>query len=55
MRAYKFLNAEFGLESLKEKRLKISTIHELNDPFELQPFKVPSSPRLREAIKENPR
>ncbi len=38
MRAYKFLDAQFGLKSLYEKRLKISEIHELNDPFELTPY-----------------
>jgi hypothetical protein len=38
MRAYKFLSAEFGLKSLYEKRIKISTIDDLNDPFELIPF-----------------
>jgi len=38
MRVYKFLNDHFGLKSLSEKRIKISEIHELNDPFELIPF-----------------
>jgi hypothetical protein len=38
MRAYKFLNAHFGLKSLYEKRLKISRLDELNDPFEFLPF-----------------
>jgi len=40
MRVYKFLDAHFGLKSLYEKRLKISRIHDLNDPFELLPFKL---------------
>jgi hypothetical protein len=40
MRAYKFLNAHFGLKSLYEKRLKISRIHDLNDPFELMPYNL---------------
>jgi hypothetical protein len=40
MRAYKFLNAQFGLKSLHERRLKQSRIHELNDPFELMPYDV---------------
>lgn len=34
MRVYRFLNEEFGLKALKERRIKISRIHELNDPFE---------------------
>lgn len=38
MRVYKFLDANFGMKSLSEKRLKISTIDDLNDPFELLPF-----------------
>lgn len=38
MRVYKFLDAHFGLKSLSEKRLKISTLQDLNDPFELIPF-----------------
>src|ERR1035437_286438 len=38
MRAYKFLDAHFGLKSLYERRLKQSRIQELNDPFELTPF-----------------
>jgi|WetSurMetagenome_2_1015567.scaffolds.fasta_scaffold207112_2 hypothetical protein len=35
MRLYHFRNTENGLRSIKEKRLKISRITELNDPFEL--------------------
>jgi hypothetical protein len=38
MLAYKFLTAEFGLKSLREKRLKLSTVDDLNDPFELLPY-----------------
>lgn len=34
MRVYHFTNAEFGLKILQEKRLKISHILKLNDPFE---------------------
>jgi hypothetical protein len=40
MRAYKFLDARFGLKSLHEKRLKISTLPDLNDPFELLPYEM---------------
>lgn len=40
MRAYKFLDAHFGLRSLTEKRLKISTLRDLNDPFELLPYEL---------------
>lgn len=38
MRVYKFLDAKFGIKSLSEKRLKISTLEDLNDPFELIPY-----------------
>jgi hypothetical protein len=38
MRVYKFLDAQYGLKSLAEKRLKISMVEDLNDPFELLPF-----------------
>jgi hypothetical protein len=38
MRVYKFLDARFGMKALAEKRLKISTLDDLNDPFELLPF-----------------
>jgi len=34
MRVYHFLNKEYGLKDLAERRLKISRITELNDPFE---------------------
>lgn len=37
-RVYKFLDAKFGMKTLSEKRLKISTLDDLNDPFELLPF-----------------
>jgi Protein of unknown function (DUF2971) len=40
MRAYKFLAAPFALKSLRERRLKISTIEDLNDPFELIPYEL---------------
>jgi len=33
MRAYKFLNEKWGLAALNEKRLKLSRIFDLNDPF----------------------
>lgn len=40
MRVYKFLNVEFGMKNLREKRLKISTLDDLNDPFELLPYEM---------------
>lgn len=38
MRVYKFLSAEFGMKSLREKRLKVSLVDDLNDPFDLLPY-----------------
>jgi len=38
MRVYKFLDEHFGLKTLRERRLKISTLPDLNDPFELLPY-----------------
>lgn len=35
MRVYHFINEEFGLKDIRERKLKISRIMELNDPFEL--------------------
>ncbi len=35
MRLYHFLNAEYGLEAIGLRRLKISRIDRLNDPFEM--------------------
>jgi hypothetical protein len=37
MRVYKFLSEHFGLKSLYERRLKISRLYELNDPFDHTP------------------
>ena len=42
MLIYKFLDAHFGLKTLREKRLKISTAADLNDPFELIPYNLSS-------------
>ena len=35
MRVYRFLNADHGLGSIQLRRLKISRLDELNDPFEM--------------------
>lgn len=35
MRVYHFINAKFGLEDIRQRRLKVATIDDLNDPFEL--------------------
>ena len=53
MRVYKFLPANFALKSLYERRLKISTLSDLNDPFDFSPFATPNAgqrERMRFAI-----
>jgi len=42
MQVFHFLNEKYGLEALHKRRLKVSLIHELNDPFEFL------APRLSE-------
>lgn len=49
MRAYKFLNAKFGLDGLRKKRLRQSRLHELNDPFELTPYDL-TNPSVRQTF-----
>lgn len=51
MRVYHFINEEYGLKDLKEKRLKIARIMELNDPFEFLGMEL-SDPIFRKAMKE---
>ena len=34
-RVYKFISAKHGISDLKDRRLKLSTIDDLNDPFDL--------------------
>ena len=35
MRAYKFLDEKYALKDLTERRVKVSTFADMNDPFEL--------------------
>jgi hypothetical protein len=49
MRVYKFLNELFGLKTLYESRLKQSTLHDLNDPFEFACCDL-TDPYIRQAI-----
>src|SRR5260370_40634349 len=50
MRLYHFLSANFALDDIDKRRIKISEIDQLNDPFEL--WCVPQDDqRLREALR----
>ena len=37
-RVYKFTPAQYGICNLQNKRLKLSTVDDLNDPFDLCPL-----------------
>jgi hypothetical protein len=50
-RVYHFAPAEFALQDLRHRRLKIALFDELNDPFELWAIAQPN-PRLREALRK---
>jgi hypothetical protein len=50
MRVYHFVNLEYGLEDLRRRRLKIATLNELNDPFELFGVNL-SDTALRQAFR----
>lgn len=49
MRVYHFLTEKYGLKVLRERRLKISRLSELNDPFEFLGADL-SNPELRKAL-----
>lgn len=36
MRLYHFVNKTHGIEDIAKRRLKVATLHDLNDPFELR-------------------
>ncbi len=48
-RVYKFTSAEYGISNLRDHHLKLSTIDELNDPFDLGPVDT-TDPEIRYAI-----
>lgn len=51
MFVYHFLNSHYGLEDIRERRLKISRIMELNDPFEFLGVDL-SDRQFRKAMKK---
>lgn len=50
MRLFHFLNAEYGIDDIRRRRLKISLIPDLNDPFELLSIEL-SNKDLRQALR----
>lgn len=40
MRVYKFLNRALALEALRDRRLRVARLTDLNDPFEMLPFDI---------------
>jgi hypothetical protein len=47
-RVYKFTGAEYGISNLHNKRLKLTTIKDMNDPFDLCPLDT-SNPAVSNA------
>lgn len=47
LRVYHFVGSEHGLDDLRKRRLKIATITDLNDPFELLPASPEQTTRAR--------
>ena len=43
MLLYHFVGATHGLENIRYRRLKIATLDNLNDPFELHGFVIPKA------------
>ncbi len=50
-RVYKFTSAKYGIGSLESQRIKISTIDELNDPFDLASLDTTES-HIEHALEE---
>ena len=49
-RVYHFVSARYGLDDLRQRRLKVALLDELNDPFDLWAIAQPN-PVLRQAIR----
>jgi hypothetical protein len=50
MRVYHFLDRKFGLDDIRRRRLKIATLNDLNDPFEMLSMTL-RDPELRQAFR----
>ena len=59
MLVYHFLNKKYGLEAIKNRRLKISRINELNDPFEFRGINLknkslrPAFRKMKDELNQN--
>ena len=51
MRVYHFVNAQFGLEDIERRRLKLALLGDLNDPFEWFAMEL-GDPNLRHHFRE---
>ena len=49
-RVYKFMCSQYGVSSLEEKRLKVSTIQDLNDPFDFFAAIDTTDPRVADSV-----
>ena len=47
LRVYHFVSRDYGLDDIRRRRLKIATIADLNDPFELLPSSTDQTIRAR--------
>lgn len=49
-RVYKFTGAQYGISNIENKRLKLSTIEDLNDPFDVFAAIDTTDPRIAHAV-----
>ena len=52
MKLYKFVNSQYGLWDLRERKIKISRLEELNDPSELRAIRS-SLPDFKQALEDD--
>ena len=50
MKVYHYLPSEFALDDLRERRLKVACLNELNDPLDLTPALPSSDPDCQQAL-----
>ena len=51
VRVYKFLEEKWALDDIREHRIKISEIHDLNDPFELLAYDLSDADHRRALLR----